>query len=561
MAAGGGSGVRLYESRGEAAAYVSLSHCWGRRPFLRTLSGNLSAHRDGIAWERLPPTFRDAVQFTRRLGIRYLWIDSLCIVQDDRDDWRREAARMGSIYQHAALVISAAKAGCAYDGLYADVPAKHRVFTVVYSPPGQPQQPHHTETIHVRQSLTHTHRLLSPYHAPPTVLPILTRGWIFQERLLSRRVLYFGPEELTFECLESTTCQCSALPGPQGPDSSPSPYAGQDLAAAPAWYRHVVARSSRPKTYFSAATWAARMTPAQRRTCWRRLVEDYTRLRLTLDRDVFPALSGMARLMRPFRDLPGPAGPASVGYHAGLWADSLLADLLWHVQLPPLGYAGRQREEGQEEEEEEEEEDGGGWAWMRRPARWRAPSWSWAAVRAPVEFIDTERGLDGSVAGCEVVEVASEAAGPDAFGELREGGSYLVLRGRLVPATLRFRERQQAPRPWNLIDLDMLDGYMTNIWADDDCRSSGPSVYCLMLGQKLPTREPLWLLLARLPPDDPRSEAAAAWERRPGEDPHLYRRIGLLEIMGAPPRPQPSRLWGWLHDLLERGEDKTVRIV
>ncbi|KAL2020094.1 hypothetical protein VTK56DRAFT_8898 [Thermocarpiscus australiensis] len=76
----GESGVRLYESNGEKAPYVCLSHCWGFKPFLRTLSGNLDVHNDEIIWSRLPQTFQDAIKFTRKLGIRYLWIDSLCII-------------------------------------------------------------------------------------------------------------------------------------------------------------------------------------------------------------------------------------------------------------------------------------------------------------------------------------------------------------------------------------------------------------------------------------------------------------------------------------------------
>ncbi|KAJ4286394.1 hypothetical protein N0V88_008017 [Collariella sp. IMI 366227] len=350
--AAGESGVRLYEpAEGEKAPYICLSHCWGHRPFLRTLSGNLAAHRSEIIWDRLPQTFREAITFTRQLGVRYLWIDSLCIVQDDQRDWRCEAARMAGIYEHSMLVISATKSHGAYGGLFTSLPPRHKTYTI----------------LHIPGSLNQ--RSDSDYESSP---------------------------------------------------SSPRP----------------------------------------------------------------------------------------------------------------------QR-------------------WKKRPEKWRAPSWSWAAVRAPVEFIVSEQGVQPE---CEVVEVTCEPAGPDLMGELVEGGTYMVLKGRLIPALLRFNKPQDL-QPWNAIDLDVLDGgYLKNLWADDDCRSlvtedgGQPKVYILLIGRKLPRKELLCLVLRRIPATD---DAAAA-DRGPDEDGHLYQRIGLLEIFGGPPRPV---LWGWMHELLDKGEDAVVRIV
>ncbi|EAQ84185.1 hypothetical protein CHGG_10589 [Chaetomium globosum CBS 148.51] len=273
LRADGESGVRLYVSQGETSPYVALSHCWGPRPFLRTLTGSLDEHKAEIAWSRLPRNFQDAIEFTRKLGIRYLWIDSLCIIQDDIEDWRYEAAQMGSVYRNATLVISAAKSESAYGGLYAEMPEKHRTYTVTFTPgqddddddddddrstshcnsddetnnittttttnnsnPPKPKPP--PEQIHFRVSLSHPHRLLSHHHAPTSSLPIFTRGWILQERFLSPRILHFGPEELSLECLTTTTCQCTppTLPRlPHRPSASPSP----TLRPGPGFTLHV----------------------------------------------------------------------------------------------------------------------------------------------------------------------------------------------------------------------------------------------------------------------------------------------------------------------------------
>lgn len=596
------NGVRLYVSEGETAPYAALSHCWGHKPFLRTLSGSLDAHRSEIPWARLPQTFQDAVAFTRKIGVRYLWIDSLCIVQDDQLDWRREAAKMASVYQGATLVISAAKSDGAYGGLYADVPERHRTYTVTFSPD---QHHHHTSdslssskteaanphTIHCRVSLTHTHRLLSPYHASTAAaLPIFTRAWILQERFLAPRLLHFGPEELSFECLASAACQCTPTPPtPSPPQQQQDPKPNGTSSGEPTWYRHMLDRTARPKYYYSLPRWQqqALLQPNDNgngndengggeedlRLCWRRLVEDYTRLRLTFERDVFPAIGGMARVMQGVLGsirAPNPnlkaememeTGEGRAGtrarYVAGLWADGLVVgDLLWRVELPPPpppGSVGSVESGGEGEEEGWE----GEWRARARPGTWRAPSWSWAAVRLPVEFVG---GQDGVEAACEVVQVKCELAGADEMGELREGGTFLVLKGRLIPARLRFKDAKD-PQPWNVIDLDILDGgHVKNLWADDNCRGlvaaegEQPSVFCLVVGRKLPRRELLCLVLTRVPEDG----TTADQNRASQEDGYLYKRIALLEVFGGPPSPV---LWGWVHNLLAKGEDALVRIV
>jgi hypothetical protein len=70
----------------------------------------MESHRRGIAWSEVSKYFRDAIAITRKLGIRYLWIDSLCIIQDDREDQELEAIKMGSVYGNAYLVLAATAA-------------------------------------------------------------------------------------------------------------------------------------------------------------------------------------------------------------------------------------------------------------------------------------------------------------------------------------------------------------------------------------------------------------------------------------------------------------------
>jgi len=134
----------------------------------------------GIDLETLPQTFRDAIKFTRALGVRYLWIDALCIIQRDDDlaDWKLESGRMADYYRNSHLTLAVAWADSVHRGCFA--------------------APNLTDTI---QAGTITMR--ETHHFPnqalqrrSTSFPLLTRAWTYQERMLAPRVVYYGQNEL-----------------------------------------------------------------------------------------------------------------------------------------------------------------------------------------------------------------------------------------------------------------------------------------------------------------------------------------------------------------------------
>jgi hypothetical protein len=98
---------RIHISYGEQGSYFALSYCWGECLPLKMTSASLDSMKLSIPLARFPKTIRDAVMVTRACGIPYLWVDALCIMQDSREDWVRESARMGSIYANALSVIIA----------------------------------------------------------------------------------------------------------------------------------------------------------------------------------------------------------------------------------------------------------------------------------------------------------------------------------------------------------------------------------------------------------------------------------------------------------------------
>jgi len=120
--------MRLYETSNVPAKYITLSHSWGNQNLFKTEKDSLSTRTQGIAWEELPRTFQDAVIMTRALGIRYLWIDSLCIIQDDKDDWRRESAKMCTIYRDSYLTLAASKNKGTDGGLFSLAEENDRLY-------------------------------------------------------------------------------------------------------------------------------------------------------------------------------------------------------------------------------------------------------------------------------------------------------------------------------------------------------------------------------------------------------------------------------------------------
>jgi hypothetical protein len=115
----GPSQVRLHISQGEMAPYACLSHCWGKSPsLLKTTTATLEEFQTRILWDKLPATFQDAIYFTHKLGVKYIWIDSLCIVQDSTEDWRHEGSVMANIYESALVTLAATKAPNSESGCF-----------------------------------------------------------------------------------------------------------------------------------------------------------------------------------------------------------------------------------------------------------------------------------------------------------------------------------------------------------------------------------------------------------------------------------------------------------
>ncbi|KAK1780446.1 heterokaryon incompatibility protein-domain-containing protein [Copromyces sp. CBS 386.78] len=184
--------VWLYETkRGESFSYIALSHCWGWEQHFMTTEMNIEQHKKGIAIEKLPRTFQHAIKTTRELGIRYLWIDSICIIQGDHGDFDKEAEKMESVFSSAYCVIAASSARSQQNGFLN--PRKERKVVRL--------------TKEGRKGGVYVSVFSDDFKEHVVHSPLSERGWVLQERALARRTIYFTEWQTYWECGDGIRCE------------------------------------------------------------------------------------------------------------------------------------------------------------------------------------------------------------------------------------------------------------------------------------------------------------------------------------------------------------------
>jgi Heterokaryon incompatibility protein (HET) len=164
-------------------------------------------HRGEIPVSSLATTFRDALDITLKLGLKFIWIDSLCIVQNDPEERSEEFPKIGDVYGGAYFVIAATHATDGSVGCYKDRPRFHRV---------EFETPNRMSVKAIcREKIKHEVWKTSEQFWEALELPLLGRAWALQERLLATRVVHFTPSELVWECRSGVDCECGDLQNPR----------------------------------------------------------------------------------------------------------------------------------------------------------------------------------------------------------------------------------------------------------------------------------------------------------------------------------------------------------
>lgn len=388
-------GIRLVEQgdsdRQEAEPYIALSHCWGRTQHLTTEGNTLGRRKKNIPFASMSRNFQDAITIARKLDIQYVWIDSLCIVQDDAKDWETEASKMASIYNGAYLVVAATatpdgSGGC----LFARKP---HITINGTSPTGAPFEIYGRETIshdifgwNVDKNLR---RVWDPSNTQEwinrhdTAYPLMSRAWCFQERMLATRMLHYTKKEVVFECASSMSCECGAL---QDHDQDPHLEARRTILTRPAQVPGGTVTSQNDHDIGDPGT-------------WRDFMMEFSQKKITRRTDCLPAIAGLA--------VKWHRGPSTGRYLAGIWEDDLLRSLAW---LP------HEADQGQE-------------------LGYIAPSWSWLSAQRGVTWGGNLRRarkyfvtINHDKTACHPLHDVNP------FGQVSSG--YIFMTGRIMPVRI-----------------------------------------------------------------------------------------------------------------------------
>ena len=433
--------VRLIDNDGTVERYITLSYCWGKSRTFITTARSLRLRKSRIVYKYLPKTFKDAIRIARQLGIRHIWVDALCIVQDDRADWENESAKMGAIYSTSFLTVAADSSTDCHGGCFntrsvsQDLASDNTPFELVTSASNGRES---------RLSLWTPIRGARKFALPDLdESPLSERGWCCQERILSPRILHFTRSQLFWECRECLLAE-------------------DNLRPWALWHAGVPTVSGLARNLYGTATDA--VTRARLLDIWYRNVvaQSYSKRKLTHAHDKLIAISGIARAFH--RHLRS-------DYVAGLWAQQ---DVAW------------------------------GLAWRRRgpaaaPPAYRAPSFSWAALDAAVEWPARH---DAGRASMQLESVHVDVEGRDPFG--RVAAAWIEVTGMVRAAVVVARKRISA----GVVEFDWeLRSSRSNKWLgtaymDHDAGGDHDTelyVNCLVLSSHEDSGQADMLLLEEIP--------------------------------------------------------------
>lgn len=391
--------TRLYHPvRWENHLYVALSYCWGGPQPVTTSNENINTFAEGIPLQLLPKTIQDAIKTTRELDIRFLWLDSLCIIQDDGDDMAREIAQMPKIYSQAAVTIMASRAKTADEGFLHDrivTEFPHLICELPYRCP----EDRLGSIVLLSQDNESLHE------------PLDNRAWALQERVLSSRVLDFATRQIRWICPSVKYKEGYTDGWRKDGDYNP-----QTSTLIPEVFQQ---EFKQDKNRVSSARTLRYGSAIEN---WHYVITSYTSRALTVPTDRILAMSGIAeRYSAVFQD----------DYFAGLWKFAFPFELLWKLGFP--------------------------YHHLPRPKAYQAPSWSWGAINGKIDYTETLGMRHGENDRLNLLGYQAEPVNRDApYGAVQFG--HLTVKGSMRPALWIRKEENSAANDTESLRMRNLDG-------------------------------------------------------------------------------------------------------
>ncbi|KFA81121.1 hypothetical protein S40288_00974 [Stachybotrys chartarum IBT 40288] len=376
--------------------YAALSYCWGGDQAIKCTRARLGLLNRGIPLSNLPGTIRDAALVCQRMDLQYLWVDALCIIQDDEEDKGREIGQMVKVYSAATFTISASRAPAAAFGFLhprmpQDVFSKFALFSLPY-----------------RANASAEFGTVILCNLRPEQNHLSTRGWTFQEQLLSNRSIEFGSHQTSWRCHEP----CFGDHSLQGWEGSRTD-SGDAIPLAPGVQTKLKASDG-----------------------WRQSVNNYTSRNLTIATDRILAISGVAEKYGSLMECQ---------YLAGIWEISVCLDLLWKpYRGPEIGLHLRPR-----------------------PTSYQGPTFSWVSIETPITYFPAslighdvkEEIIDRAIDPCtsnsnqrllpamlQYATLQRHSVSPllpeSPYGAVDSKGAYITMQGRTLLARM-----QPHPQP------------------------------------------------------------------------------------------------------------------
>jgi hypothetical protein len=375
--------------------WLSLSYCWGEeKPSKKLTKDEMSALKNGIPFTDFDDTIQDAILVTRALGISYIWIDALCILQDD-EEWSKDASKMNEIYGGSTVTLVIASSKSVKDGFLKERNLNY--IPVAYS----------ADIGEGRRAKL----FLSPEwddSERENNGPWSKRGWTMQEGLLPNRILQYTTSQIIWKCCEEQRFERGVTERVEDRISETLTYSDpHDIAFESGflWKLPAFLKFKTFKSYLPISLDYPLMTNPETFRLWYDLVEDYTQRLFTNFGDRLVAISGLARIYGDMSRNPT--------YVAGLWKEDLIRGLLWHVKgttLIPKRSAG---------DNSTCQED--------------FPSWSWVSVGAEQVVQNDLKTNDCLRALSEIENIQVDLVDPrDPFGAIKSGRvASITIRGQL----------------------------------------------------------------------------------------------------------------------------------